>query len=941
MAKFFTRNPALDRFPRACRRLLAALACSAAGLAPAHAALHAWDPLDSRKPESTEADRSGWADTWKLAEGFRLETDGLVGVGRADRTLVRSINFDRDAEHFFRIDARRLGGGRGGAPDFLSVGLFAGRTGSGAQLLRVGLSSQDGYDIALAGTQSKVFGNYYEGDEFILIARLRTSETGADELSAWVWPAGAALPATLPARPLASIAAEVKGTTRVLRVSTGSKEGLQVELRQLRVGTSWGAMLGTPKVEEVKLSEYREFRPLRVSPDGVRPLIVHWSDVSLLPGAPGTPPSVLVAHSHRWMPGRSLLYPPAGPARVRQATPAPNPRLPLYDSPVVNDRLPPGRYRNLPRAAGGYDVYDMKQLARVARVHADGRLETLAVPEEIALTVPEGRTRAQAIAALSGSAGGDFFLDDVDGDTVPDLLIGKMLNVDERWTYWPRRQTPFGTDRQPDVGPNSDLEHSPGFRGYDITGNWLGGQRTMILVWARGERRSGGTLALGPETPVYFGTDDFPAQWRSYSDRLAPAVMQLDGQRHVVLVGGVDKVLALPVLPTGAGGGLHLGTARDLLAPGEPREDMILAGVVDVLDIDGDQRPDLIVASGGTGLAAVMAGDGVGRFASLGALQNLGGTVAAGTLAVPARADWDGDGRADLVTGDGTGFYLLWRGTADPLVYQSGEYLLDAQGHRIVERGGVNLQGPHEIAWGYTQAELFDWDTDGRPELIGNDNSSTLKLYRRVAGAADIRLSAETFTYKGRKLGVAWRSRVAGLPGAWRLAGDERPTLLIQQLDQTLAIAVPERAGSTRIERMVEVRHSDGSPIRLSGWGGMSGRVALSATDWDRDGKWDVLFNNVPGNLAICYDDPEDIALNDTLNTSSAFWLRNVGTNEKPLFERARRFRFADGTIPRVETHSFNVCPADLDGDGRDDLIMGDGPGALYYFLRDELSWDR
>jgi len=112
-------------------------------------------------------------------------------------------------------------------------------------------------------------------------------------------------------------------------------------------------------------------------------------------------------------------------------------------------------------------------------------------------------------------------------------------------------------------------------------------------------------------------------------------------------------------------------------------------------------------------------------------------TVLQGNRAVPACADFDGDGRTDLVTGDAVGgvTYFHNEGTAEEPVFSSGRKL-------------AGLSGRVHVA-------AADMTGDGRPDLIvsqsgaGEGQQVMIVETRLVDGAVD-------FAFPGRPLPLAW-----------------------------------------------------------------------------------------------------------------------------------------------------------------------------------------
>ena len=680
------------------------------------------------------------------------------------------------------------------------------------------------------------------------------------------------------------------------------------------------AIFGVVCLLNICLAEvpYRVIPLLQSTPETVRPLALGFTVHSLLPwfGTNESPALLVMGHAP-YFKLRNLIFRAQGKDGRGEAFSLPA-DYPLYDEGRPFSKLKSSRYIPIRRGDGRFDLVDARNWLYLVNTGASG--------EPVF-------TKSYEIRFGAEKQEGEVWIADVTGDGIPDALVGGPEDRRERFSMYPdhpKQRGPWAAIPQPNMGvlPDADIQN---FKGYDIAGNWMGRPVRKYLWWAKGRLDPNRRLMFGRFRKVCYGETRYPVQWECYGDQMSPVVMNLESGLHVVLFSGVDQALALPVRGE-KDHQLHLGKAVPLLAGGGRLRSANHPAVIGLGDFTGDGRDELAIGSGGNGRVTVLAGTKAGEFREMGNLFSHGGPLAGDTLAVPVRADWDRDGRPDLIVGGGSGEIALWGGTENPLEYQGCRFFRTESGfirHRPVDG---NLQGDNETAWSYLQPEVFDWDGDGNPDLITNDNEAKLFFYRGT-GKGVLLEERKRFVYEGKPLPVAWRVRPAVVDGAFRFAGDERPSLLFMTISNRLACAVPAPDNRLEIEKIAELKDENGLPIVLSGPAGLSGRIKLSVADWDGDGKWDILFGCQQA-LQRFFRLPERV-----LSTSAPFWMRNTGSNSRPVFQLPQLISFSDGTPIRVGSHNFNVYPTDLNRDGKSDIVFGDDEGFIYYLHRSQLAW--
>ena len=306
-----------------------------------------------------------------------------------------------------------------------------------------------------------------------------------------------------------------------------------------------------------------------------------------------------------------------------------------------------------------------------------------------------------------------------------------------------------------------------------------------------------------------------------------------------------------------------------------------------------------------------------------------------GALVTPVGVDWDEDGDEDLVCGNSAGYIALIENLdgGDPPAW-SEPRLLEADGKTIRIQAGSNgsIQGPCEAKWGYTTLSVADWDHDGLHDLIVNSIWGKVVWYRNAGRAGSPRLTSARpivvdwpdgsppprpswnwWTPVGGELSTQWRTT----PVVIDLDRDGLNDLVM--LDHEGYLSFFRRSRVDTELRLAAGRRifldSTDQPLRLNaGEGGRSGRRKLCFTDWDDDGRVDLLVNSANINV-----------------------LRNVSTTEHP-------WKFQDeGPVDdtRLAGHTTSPTTVDWDRNGRFDLVIGAEDGHLYYLRNDWQSAKR
>lgn len=273
-----------------------------------------------------------------------------------------------------------------------------------------------------------------------------------------------------------------------------------------------------------------------------------------------------------------------------------------------------------------------------------------------------------------------------------------------------------------------------------------------------------------------------------------------------------------------------------------------------------------------------------------------------------AIADWDHDGRLDLLAGDGLGVITLYR--------RSGSDPSRLEVPMLLQAGGQ----PLDVGW-TAAPEVVDWDGDGDLDLLSGEearggvlfyeNTGTVKQPRLAAARPLLDRAGEMIISPHEPVAEMpfFKKDYSPCPRAVDYNGDGRVDLLLGGYVTGRVFYYENVAATAHEQPRLEHR----GPLKLDD--GTILDVTWSATpelaDLDADGDLDMICGHIA-------ERKDRFAWSDA---PSVKYYENVGTREEPRWQESRLVfpqRWSpflpDVTVPRL---------ADWDGDGDLDLLMG------------------
>ncbi|WP_206610977.1 FG-GAP-like repeat-containing protein [Mariniphaga sediminis] len=286
-------------------------------------------------------------------------------------------------------------------------------------------------------------------------------------------------------------------------------------------------------------------------------------------------------------------------------------------------------------------------------------------------------------------------------------------------------------------------------------------------------------------------------------------------------------------------------------------------------DWDNDGNWDLVVGKE-DGRVALLRNTGerkrnMPQFESPVYLKQQAGYVKFGVLATPFSVDWDDDGDEDLICGNSAGYigFIENLGGENQLEWNNPVYLeADGELIRIMAGEKGSIQGPAEKKWGYTTLSVADWDGDGLKDIIVNSIWGKIEWYKNIGVRGTPKLAKRRsvkIDWEGGEVKKPswnwWNPKYEELVTQWRttpfaIDWNDDGLMDLIMLDHEGYLAFYKRFrknGKLYLKpgKRIFMDADNNALLRLSEReAGSSGRRKICLTDWDGDGKIDLLANS-------------------------------------------------------------------------------------------------
>jgi hypothetical protein len=263
-----------------------------------------------------------------------------------------------------------------------------------------------------------------------------------------------------------------------------------------------------------------------------------------------------------------------------------------------------------------------------------------------------------------------------------------------------------------------------------------------------------------------------------------------------------------------------------------------------VADWNGDGRTDLLVGYQTASKIALYLNTGSDTNPAFTTSVNLqaGGVdifLSSGGCGAPAPwvCDYDNDGRRDLLVGEGNyGYVYFCRNT-------------NTDANPVLDTGARLMAGASFLTVGYRATPfIYDWDADGLKDLLCGSGVGNVSFFRNIGTAQSPAYAAGTLIQAG---GADLTLGIRSVVRVFDLDGDGVPDLLgSSDTGVYWCRNVGNRSAPVLILPVALRAPASGSGLQPISTGG---RMRLDWVDWNNDGVMDLLVGNLDGTIS-CFE---------------------------------------------------------------------------------------
>ncbi len=337
-------------------------------------------------------------------------------------------------------------------------------------------------------------------------------------------------------------------------------------------------------------------------------------------------------------------------------------------------------------------------------------------------------------------------------------------------------------------------------------------------------------------------------------------------------------------------------------------------GSVDIISGDEDGKVSFIKNTG-----KII--NGIPQFMQPKFFQQEAKFVDFGALTAPRIFDWDGDGKDDIISGNGIGNIGFIKNISNDELRFAKPELLKSQGEEI-------LLLPEGANWGYTTIDVGYWNEDSLPDILVNNFNGNVVWFENIGTKTNPELAAAKpieVQWEGEPQKPEWvPGKINGnnLLAQWRTSPfimdfnkDGLNDLVMLDYQGYLAVFLRYKKDGNLLllHPQRNFIYSSGEHILLNQReGSSSGRLKITFADWDGDGLEDLVFSSKP----------------------AVDWMKNLGMrNGKMVLQYMGRV-----ISKTLMGHTDGPVVSDFNKDGIPDLLVGTETGVFYYWERDNID---